>query len=147
MRFDQARILTNAATNLCGGVPIPMSKNKQDQRRAYFRLRYPTSEGPAVTIAGADYEVLEISEAGARIKLLPDASIAIGQAFSGIVRFDDGVIVPVKGEVSRIDGDQAALKLSPGVSLRRMLAEQRHILERHPEILQEQEQQDRNMPS
>ena len=115
-----------------------MSETQPGQKRAYFRLRYPAAEGPTVAIGDTDYEVLDISEKGTRIKIPGGDKLTLGQPVKGALRFRDGAIVPIEGEVSRIDGDQGALKLTSGISLRRMMAEQRQILQRHPETLQEE---------
>jgi hypothetical protein len=117
-----------------------MSKDRQGERRAYFRLWYPEMERPTVTIAHGKFEVLELSEEGARIKLSGEEGLALGQPFAGHLRFRDGATVAIEGVVARVDGDQGALLLPRGVSLNRMLAEQRQILQRHVETEEDRRQ-------
>ena len=109
-----------------------MSDQNQPQRRAYFRLRYPEADRPTMTINGQDYPVIEISEGGAKIRLPQADAMAVGTIIVGGLLFRDGVVVPVKGEVIRIDTLAAALKFSQGISFGRVQAEQRRLLREHP---------------
>jgi hypothetical protein len=116
-----------------------MNANSQGQRRSHFRLQYPATDRPTVQIDGVGNEVLEISEAGARMVLSPGPAMVAGQPFAGVLRFRDGTEVAIEGKVTRVDGDQGVLKLSPGISLNRMLTEQRQLLQRHLQTRSEPE--------
>jgi len=108
-----------------------MSDSHHDQKRAFYRLRYPEAARPGVRIDGRDGAVAELSEGGARIVLAGDG-VGPGQRLVGVVRFTDGGTARIAGEVQRLDGDEVVLILSVGVSLKRMLAEQQRLLRDYP---------------
>ena len=66
----------------------------------------------------------EISEAGVRIVLAETFSIALAAAFAGDIKFHDGEKVAIEGLVLRTHGNEVAVQLSSGISIKRMLAEQ-----------------------
>jgi PilZ domain len=103
--------------------------NDGDQRRNYFRLRYPINKDkPTACLGGREFEILEISEHGARILVPSGSGIFSGQSLSGSFHFYDGAIVLVRGVVSRVESDQIILKLATGVSFKRILLEQKQVL-------------------
>jgi hypothetical protein len=111
-----------------------MTPNSSAQRRAFFRLRYPPTEGPLAGIGSQKYEVSELSEGGARILLPGDWTAAIGRPIEGTLEFIDGDAIPVEGVVLRIEGPEVIIQFTKGVSFRRMLAEHSRILRAYPFI-------------
>ena len=59
-------------------------------------------------------------------------AVRLGQAFVGVVRFQDGETNSIVGVVLRIDENKMAVKLSKGISLRRMMAEQIRLRKKYP---------------
>lgn len=55
-----------------------------------------------------------------------------GRTVVGWVRFYDGEAAPVEGVLLRIEGYEAIIQLSFGVSLKRMLSEQRRLIQLYP---------------
>ncbi len=102
--------------------------------RTYYRLRYPGAERPTVRIEDRDYEVSEVSERGAKIVLAGACALRLDQPFAGVLRFRDGETVSVEGVVQRFAGKEIVLNLSSGVSLKRMMAEQKRLLQKYPTL-------------
>ena len=107
-----------------------MSNLRPDEKRAYYRLRYPASARPSVRIAGHEAEVTELSEGGIRLRLLD--GVEPGRQLAGLVRFADGHTARISGEVRRSDGDEVVLLLTIGISLKRMLIEQQKLIREYP---------------
>ncbi|MEL6109351.1 MAG: PilZ domain-containing protein [Planctomycetota bacterium] len=95
-------------------------------RRQYYRLRYPAGRRPAVWIEDGEYELVELSEQGARIAC-PDGPFEIGATLTGAVLFSDGENVPFEGNVLRRENTELVIKIEIGITPRRVVAEQRLI--------------------
>lgn len=103
-------------------------------RRAHFRLPYPPGAGPLLVIGERQLAVTELSEGGLKFDR-GEFAIAAREHVDGTLRFAGGDELPVKGVVSRLEGPLAVVRLKDGVSLERMLAEQRRILRAFPDFL------------
>jgi hypothetical protein len=112
-----------------------MSRSSSNDRRAFYRLRYPETDRPSLLFDNMEFAVAELSESGGRIEL-KKWQLGTGRVVTGWVRFRDGVAVSVQGTVLRTDGDEAILHLSVGVSLRRMLAEQKRLIRLYPQLFE-----------
>ena len=98
------------------------------ERRRYYRLRYPVQCRPSITVDGACAELTEISECGLRY-LRPDEAPEIGAKTRAEIRFpDDGVVVIVDARLIRHEESESVLQFDHGVTLSRMLKEQRRVI-------------------
>jgi hypothetical protein len=104
-------------------------------RRRHFRLRYPPGAGPVLVIGTAAFPVVELSERGLQFTE-GSRALLLGERLTGALRFAEGSELAVEGVVARITGPRTVLRLVRGVSLSRMLAEQRRILNDYPLFLQ-----------
>lgn len=103
--------------------------------RNHFRLRYPPGAGPGLTTDdGQTREVAELSERGLRYS---DGGVTatLATRVAGTLRFPDGTELAVEGTIVRAVGGWIALRLTRGVHLGRMLAEQKRILRDYPGFL------------
>jgi preprotein translocase subunit YajC len=85
-----------------------------------------------VWFKGRYYEVSEVSEGGVMILLGDGCAVRLGQSFVAVIRFQDGETNSIVGVVLRIDEKKMVVKLSKGVSLKRMMAEQIRIRKKYP---------------
>ena len=69
-----------------------------ESRRQFYRLRYPAGLRPVVWIDESEYELVELSEHGARITC-SENRFEIGAILTGAVLFSDGENVPFEGTV------------------------------------------------
>ena len=109
-----------------------MDQHPQNQRRSYYRLQYPEVERPTVRFKARTYEVTEVSEGGVMILLGDGCTVRLGQSFAGVVQFQDGETNSIVGVVLRIDENKMVVKLSKGISLKRMMAEQIRLRKKYP---------------
>ncbi len=108
--------------------------NERSNRRGHFRLRYPPQAGPVFHAGGTARPVVELSERGLRYSD-GGRTATLAEHVSGVLRFPDGFELAVEGTVVRAVGGWIALRLTRGVLLGRMLAEQRRILRDYPGFL------------
>lgn len=109
-----------------------MDSSHPSNQRAHYRLRYPRAERPMLRIEHHGYEVIEISEGGAKILLTDSTAITDHQSFSGELRFSNRETVGVQGVVLRCREGEAALVFDGGVSLRLITDEQRRLRKKYP---------------
>jgi hypothetical protein len=102
------------------------------ERRQFFRLRYPIDERPIIELDGESYPVCEISEEGARLLFRSTDPVSFGETLTGTIHFSDSEDVEVEGIPLRQHGCEVALKLTKGLSLERMTDEQLHLLDKYP---------------
>ena len=107
-----------------------MDQPPESDQRKYYRLKYPVAERPIIRSGDQDYEISEISEGGARIVVAGAGPFEPGEPFSGTVLFADGEEVEIRGIVLRHDTDEIAVRLSIGISFKRMVAEQAQLKQR-----------------
>lgn len=101
------------------------------QRRQHYRLLYPYSERPRFHVGLTTWQVVDLSEGG--------AFLARGKAdfpkekaeVAGTIVFADSAQEQVAGTVIRHSRDGWVVRFEKGVSMRRMMEEQRRIIARY----------------
>ena len=101
-----------------------MQQPPDSDQRKYFRLRYPVTERPIIRSGDRDFEVAEISEGGVRIIVTGGMEFEPGGQFSGSILFADGEILDIRGLMLRSMDGEIVVRLSQGISFKRMVAEQ-----------------------
>ncbi|MBD1557672.1 PilZ domain-containing protein [Vibrio sp. S9_S30] len=117
-----------------------MSQTSVEQKRRYYRLRYPKQERPVLRIKDQYYHICEVSEKGIRVLMANVASLYRGLTMAGTLRLHGNMNVSVEGAVLRFDNDEVILQLSKGPSLKNMVEEQRHIRKKYPTFFSKQNQ-------
>jgi len=110
-----------------------MNDSGSGERRAFYRLRYPESERPKLLADNMECDVLELSESGARLAQVR-RHFRTGRTVSGAIQFAEGDAVEVEGTVLRIEGAEVVVQLTMCVSLKRMLEEQRRLIQQYPSL-------------
>jgi hypothetical protein len=103
-----------------------------DERREYYRVRFPTKERPTLYFAGDSYEVLDFSERGlCTCTAIP--GMRIGDEVAGEIQFKDGDRFAIEGEVARVLDGQVAFCLNKRqIPYAKILDEQRRIMKLYP---------------
>ncbi len=97
------------------------------EKRKFFRLRYHQDQRPTVELFGHEYPVCEISEEGMRLLFKSTSPFSLGVTFSGVVHFDDDEDIPIEGIALRQHVYEVAVRLSKGISAKRIDKERQHI--------------------
>jgi len=84
-----------------------------EQKRAFFRVVYPTGKRPVLMYAGRPYEIIDLCEQG--VKFINKYGRIRDDMVRATIRFRDGESVEVVGKVHRVDHDQVVLLLIIGV--------------------------------
>lgn len=103
-----------------------------EQKRKYYRLKYPRRARPYVRFAEELFHVTEVSEGGIRVRVSNFTSMYKGLSMKGILNLHDDSQVKVEGAVLRFDEDEVVVKLKKGPSFKDMVEEQRHIRNNYP---------------
>lgn len=115
-----------------------MSASGSSERRSFYRLQYPEAERPRLFFENMEFKVAELSESGMRI-VLGGWRLKSERPMLGWIKFKDGLASVVEGKVLRIEEGEAIVHLTLGVSLKRMLAEQRRLIRLYPILFERTE--------
>jgi hypothetical protein len=100
-------------------------------RRAVYRVVYPETERPSLSVESGDHAVLDCSELGLRYEAPEDHFLSVGDRVQGRLRFRRGVELEVQGEVVRVQDGAIAVWFDPAsISFGEMIAEQRYLRDR-----------------
>ncbi|BCL73489.1 conserved hypothetical protein [Vibrio nigripulchritudo MADA3029] len=115
-----------------------MSQTDFEQKRKYYRLRYPKQERPVLRVKDQYYHICEVSEKGIRVLMANVASLYRGLSMAGTLRLNANTHIPVEGSLLRFDKNEVIFQLSKGPSLKNMVEEQRHIRKKYPTFFAKQ---------
>lgn len=115
-----------------------MSQSFPNQRE-FFRLTYLDELSPTIVINRRDYTVPEISERGLRIQCARFREFQINGKISGMLYLINGDVVSVTGIAVRRDAKHYILNQLDGLTMRRIMSEQRAVIE-HSKIIRETNQ-------
>ncbi len=102
--------------------------SEDKNRRHYFRLEYPQFLRPTIEVNDGYCEVVEISEAGVRLRT-SGWPHPLGAELIARIHFNDGSVHNLENaEVLRLDEHEVVLSFTGGVSMKRMALEQRKIV-------------------
>ncbi|MDV2478772.1 MAG: DnaJ domain-containing protein [bacterium] len=96
------------------------------QRREHFRVEYPSRYRPKLIIAESEYDILDLSESGVRFSC--SNGKVLEHKIHATITFHDGEALKIEGEVFRSGDNEMALRLVKRVPLRRIVKEQRHLM-------------------
>ena len=96
-----------------------MTYPKTQERRTFFRLRYPQTERPKLIISENEFDVTDISEHGIKFYL--------GSKINAMITFHDGESLSIEGKIIRIQNNEVAVYLSQGIPSDRIIEEQKNV--------------------
>lgn len=101
-----------------------------DNRRSYFRLRFPYRDRPVLIAFGQRWTVTEMSEGGLRFLGTPEPEQ--GAEVDGTLEFADGRRVPVSGRIGRSDNEEIVVIELFGIGTNEIFIEQRRLIHKYP---------------
>jgi len=107
-----------------------------DERREYFRIRYPSVEQPELELGDDRFDVAELSEGGLRV-LGDFGEIESGHPVEAVLRLLCGSNLQVTASFSRIEDGEAVFEKLQGVSFAEMMNEQRYLIRKYPSVKDE----------
>ncbi|MHC4878239.1 MAG: PilZ domain-containing protein [Planctomycetota bacterium] len=107
-----------------------------DERREYFRVRYPEVERPIIEIDDNRYDVAELSEGGLRV-LGDFGELESAQPVKARLHLLSGEPVKIMATFSRIDEGEAVFDQLAGISFAEMMNEQRYLIRKYPSVKDE----------
>ncbi|MDN3682449.1 PilZ domain-containing protein [Vibrio tapetis subsp. quintayensis] len=109
-----------------------MNEESAEQKRKYYRLKYPKRAMPVMRIQGEQFHVSEVSEKGIRIIMNRLNSLYHGLSLAGSVKLHGDQNIKIEGAVLRMENSEVILQLSKGPSFKDMVQEQRFIRNKYP---------------
>lgn len=94
------------------------------ERRRFFRLKYPPSERPTLIMSTESYKINEISEGGIVFTLDNTEGMFIGDIIRAKIKFKDGQILDVVGNILRVRKKDIVLELVKGIPSKKVMSEQ-----------------------
>lgn len=110
-----------------------MTKSQRNRRR-YFRLQYPLSDRPSLSVDGHAFEVAELSEGGLKLFLDGDFRFYAGKTIEGNITFHDETVAVVRGVVSRVTDVEVVVVNLEGISFNRMVIEQQQLIRKYTNL-------------
>ena len=105
-------------------------------RREYYRLNYPVNDRPEFRYKNLNFKISNLSEKG--LKFITNAkhniNFNINDQIAGRIYFKDGNTALISGQVIRIEPDGIVLSLDIGITLQRIMIEQRQLIAKYPDV-------------
>ena len=105
-----------------------------ESKRKFFRIFYPNNDCPRLLLSGMSFNVIDVSEEGVRFIVKSVTGFTVGQSASGSVTFADGESFLIHGSVARVTDSDVSLNLKRAIPLRKIMAEQRRLIEKYPKV-------------
>lgn len=99
-----------------------------EQKREYFRVEFPHSYRPSLTMDVDNYEIEDVSEFGMKFKAGQGAPFTVDDLIIGTIIFPDGKDFELSGQVTRIYDGYVSLELAEPLPLSKIRAEHQHLL-------------------
>jgi len=107
--------------------------SNDEDRRKYFRVRYPNNATPLLVTGDRTYAVTELSEGGMRV-LGMDESVPIGTPVAGRLELLSGEHFEVESQIGRRDEEECILIHLTGITFASVMREQQHIVREFPDF-------------
>ena len=89
----------------------PAQAGASQDRRQYYRLKFPYSERPSMVVGARKYEVVDCSMRGIRYISKPTTLMKPGDSIQGLMKFRRRREMPIRGQVVHIHHDQIGICL------------------------------------
>jgi hypothetical protein len=104
-----------------------LNTGTEQDRRANYRVVYPETNRPFVTIRGIQYPIIDICEVGIRF-FNPERQRLPGDIFQAVVTLHDNDPVQIVGRIIRIADEEAAMIMTiRGIPYRKIISEQAYL--------------------
>jgi len=102
------------------------------QNRDYFRIVFPIGERPCLKADLTEWDILDLSENGARVAVNDDNTLRSLDSFDATIRFSDGTAATVNACVQRREAEGVVLQFREQLAYSLIMAEQRRLLRLYP---------------
>lgn len=112
-----------------------MTDDKWIYTREFYRLEYPSKERISLKSGDLSYEVVNISEKGAKLLDKSGEKLDPEKTISGTVTFHNGETIEVEGTILRIlDQGYFVILFSKRIPFSSIMKEQRYLMERYKHL-------------
>ncbi len=107
--------------------------SNEEDRRKYFRVRYPNIAHPLLVLRDKALAVTELSEGGMRV-LEMDPNIPKGTPVTGRLELLHGEQFEVEAQVGRWEAEECVLVYLSGITFASVMREQQHLVQEFPDF-------------
>ena len=104
-----------------------------DQKRESFRVEFPRSYYPTITINKQKFDIFDASEIGIKIYIKKNTFLELESEYSCVIRFPDNEKFELIARVIRIDSEFISLKLITPLPLSKIRAEHLYLIQNFSE--------------
>ena len=90
-----------------------------EQKRGFFRVKYPAVDRPKLTIAQEEFDIVDISEKGIKFDLK--------KTVHATITFHDGESLTIEGKFLRSQDNEIVIQPLEDISFERINKEQRYL--------------------
>ncbi len=107
-----------------------------ENKREFYRVRYPINDRPILKLLGNEFEVIDISEQGLRFLCKQCFEFKPNLKVQFKVTFHDDESLALEGKILRIHENAVIIYLTQGIPLGRIIQEQKYIIAKHSDKFQ-----------
>ena len=105
----------------------------REQKRRHYRVRYPISERPRLTIEGSQFEILELSEGGLRMSVLRAIWPSTApRAIDAEITLASGKTCTITASFDRQEDKEYVYTGLHGIFSNDIIQEQRYLMKKYP---------------
>lgn len=102
------------------------------QKRNHFRIPYPITERPRLVMAGAEFEVLDLSARGARVAFNKNSRDPGDGICPATIRLKDATTIETVATVHRREANRLVLRFATELPYSVIAGEERRLLKLFP---------------
>jgi hypothetical protein len=102
------------------------------QKRGFYRIEYPISVQPIMSVRGSTFHILELSEGGGRVPTSEAQSTWFKNGTEVTIEFQCGRSFVTEAKLIRVDGNENVLRFTPPIPLPIIIEEQRLLITQYP---------------
>lgn len=99
------------------------------EKRNFYRIQYNPANCPFFKFEALNFQVVDLSEEGFSFSTQTLKSLEVSLDMTGSLNFRDGDSFLVHGTILRIVGQTITVKLKHAFSLKKIMAEQRRLIQ------------------
>jgi len=99
-----------------------------ERKREYFRVEFPHSYRPSLTMDVDKYEIEDVSEYGVKFKSTEANEFMLDDLIIGTIIFPDGKDFELSGQVIRVDDCYVSLHLAEPLPLSKIRSEHLYLI-------------------
>ena len=101
------------------------------ERRNFYRIHYPSTKSAILSVCGVDFEIINLSETGAKAKFSHDFKKLIkkNSSYEISIQLIAGEGISLVGKVLRVKKDELVFSFESSIPYELIMKEQRYLIQ------------------